>query len=61
MEINLYNVKFHFLEESGTTLNTLDNSDFNIIISNNQKGTDDQKSSVFFFDFLVWDNKISPL
>lgn len=31
------NVKFHFLEETGTTLNTLDNSDFNIIISNNQK------------------------
>lgn len=31
------NIKFHFLEESGTTLNTLDDSDFNIIISNNQK------------------------
>lgn len=31
------NIKFHFLEETGTTLNTLDNSDFNIIISNNQK------------------------
>lgn len=31
------NIKFHFLEEAGTTLNTLDNSDFNIIISNNQK------------------------
>lgn len=31
------NIKFHFLEESGVTLNTLDNSDFNIIISNNQK------------------------
>lgn len=31
------NVKFHFLEEAGTTLNTLDNSNFNIIISNNQK------------------------
>ncbi len=31
------NVKFHFLDETGTTLNTLDNSDFNIIISNNQK------------------------
>ncbi len=29
------NIKFHFLEESGTTLNTLDDSDFNIIISNN--------------------------
>jgi hypothetical protein len=31
------NIKFHFLDESGTTLNTLDNSDFNIIISNTQK------------------------
>lgn len=31
------NIKFHFLEEVGTTLNTLDDSDFNIIISNNQK------------------------
>jgi len=31
------NIKFHFLEESGTTLHTLDNSDFNIIISNTQK------------------------
>lgn len=31
------NIKFHFLDESGTSLNTLDNSDFNIIISNTQK------------------------
>ncbi|MDR3279909.1 MAG: DEAD/DEAH box helicase family protein [Synergistaceae bacterium] len=31
------NIKFHFLEDSGTTLNTLDNSDFNIVISNTQK------------------------
>ena len=31
------NVKFHFLEDTGTTLHTLDNSDFNIIISNTQK------------------------
>lgn len=31
------NIKFHFLDESGTTLNTLDDSDFNIIISNTQK------------------------
>ena len=29
------NIKFHFLEENGVTLNTLDDSDFNIIISNN--------------------------
>ena len=31
------NIKFHFLLESGTTLNTLDGSDFNIVISNTQK------------------------
>ena len=31
------NIKFHFLEESGITLHTIDDSDFNIIISNNQK------------------------
>ena len=31
------NIKFHFLDESGTTLNTLDGSEFNIIISNTQK------------------------
>jgi len=31
------NIKFHFLEDSGTTLNTIDNSDFNVIISNTQK------------------------
>jgi len=31
------NIKFHFLEEAGTTLNTIDDSDFNIVISNTQK------------------------
>lgn len=31
------NIKFHFLEESGMTLHTLDDSDFNIIIANTQK------------------------
>lgn len=31
------NIHFHFLEETGTILNTIDDSDFNIIISNNQK------------------------
>lgn len=31
------NIKTHFLDESGGTLNTLDGSDFNIIISNTQK------------------------
>ncbi len=30
-------ISFHFLDDSGTTLNTLDNSRFNIIISNTQK------------------------
>lgn len=31
------NIKIHFLEDTGATLNTLDASDFNIIISNTQK------------------------
>ena len=31
------NIKFHFLDEAGTILNTIDDSDFNIIISNTQK------------------------
>lgn len=31
------NIKIHFLEDTGTTLNTLDDSNFNIIISNTQK------------------------
>ena len=31
------NIKFHFMEESGTVLQTIDGSDFNIIISNTQK------------------------
>ncbi|MBP3297021.1 MAG: DEAD/DEAH box helicase family protein [Lachnospiraceae bacterium] len=31
------NIKFHFLVDSGVTLQTIDGSDFNIIISNNQK------------------------
>ena len=31
------NLRFHFLEESGSSLNTLDKSRFNIIISNTQK------------------------
>jgi len=31
------NIKFHFLEEEGTSLQTVDDSDFNIIISNTQK------------------------
>lgn len=31
------NIKFHYLDESGTTLHTIDDSNFNIVISNNQK------------------------
>lgn len=31
------NIHFHFLDDSGTLLHTIDNSDFNIIISNTQK------------------------
>ncbi|NMF86298.1 TnsA endonuclease N-terminal domain-containing protein [Nodosilinea sp. P-1105] len=31
------NIKFHFLDESGASLNTIDKSRFNIIISNTQK------------------------
>ncbi len=31
------NIKFHFLDDSGTILHTIDDSDFNIIISNTQK------------------------
>lgn len=31
------NIKFHFLEGTGITLHTIDDSDFNIVISNNQK------------------------
>ena len=31
------NIKFHYLEDSGMSLGTIDDSDFNIIISNTQK------------------------
>ena len=31
------NIKFHFLDEAGTILHTIDDSDFNIVISNTQK------------------------
>lgn len=31
------NIKFHFLDKTGTVLHTIDDSDFNIIISNTQK------------------------
>lgn len=31
------NIKFHFLEETGVTLQTIDDSNYNIVISNNQK------------------------
>lgn len=31
------NIKFHFLDDTGTILHTIDDSDFNIVISNTQK------------------------
>lgn len=31
------NIKFHFLEDTGTILHTIDDSDYNIVISNTQK------------------------
>ena len=31
------NIKFHYLDDTSTTLNTINDSDFNIIISNTQK------------------------
>lgn len=31
------NLRIHFLEDTGTTLHTLDDSDFNLVISNDQK------------------------
>lgn len=31
------NLRMHFLEDTGTTLHTLDDSDFNLIVSNDQK------------------------
>ncbi len=31
------NIKFHFLDDTGTILHTIDDSDFNLIISNTQK------------------------
>jgi hypothetical protein len=31
------NIKFHFLDDTGTTLQTIDKSDYNIIITNTQK------------------------
>lgn len=48
------NVKFHFLDDTGTTLHTLDDSDFNIVISNTQKivvkkkRTDDTAAETLF-------------
>lgn len=31
------NIRFHFLDDTGTTLNALDDSDYNVVISNTQK------------------------
>ena len=48
------NIKFHFLEGNGITLHTIDDSDFNIVISNNQKiivkkkRKDDKPTDVLF-------------
>ncbi len=48
------NIKFHFLDETGVTLHTIDDSDFNIVISNNQKiivkkkHKDDKPADVLF-------------
>ena len=48
------NIKFHFLEDSGITLHTIDDSDFNIVISNNQKiivkkkRTEDKPTDILF-------------
>lgn len=35
--LNAITLKFHYLEDSGVTLNTLDGSRFNIVVSNSQK------------------------
>lgn len=57
------NIKFHFLEEYGVTLNTIDKSKFNIIISNDQKiilkEQHKEKSSVQKFFDLSGPNKLN--
>ena len=54
------NIKFHFLEETGVTLHTIDDSDFNIVISNNQKiivkkkrKADTPDGCTFWFRFIA--------
>jgi len=57
-------VKFHFLEESGVTLNTLDRSSFNVVISNAQKiirkRQNAQKSAAdMLFSANAWDEVVA--
>jgi len=57
-------VKFHFLEESGVTLNTLDRSSFNIVISNTQKiirkrQNAAKSASVKLFSQPSWDDVLA--
>ncbi len=53
------NIKFHFLEGNGITLHTIDDSDFNIVISNNQKiivkkkRKDDKPTDVLFWSEVI--------
>ena len=47
------NIKFHFLEGTGITLHTIDDSDFNIVISNNQKIIVKKKQILQRIFFLV--------
>ncbi len=54
-------IKFHFLEESGVTLNTLDRSSFNVVISNTQKiirkrQNSEKSASDKFFGQSNWDD-----
>lgn len=53
------NIKFHFLDQDGTSLQTMDGSDFNIVISNTQKIIVKKKHKVgSFADVLYGDNSL---
>ncbi|MCX7025292.1 MAG: DEAD/DEAH box helicase family protein, partial [Spirochaetes bacterium] len=57
-------IKFHFLEESGVTLNTLDRSSYNIVISNAQKIIRKRQNAIKsatdkLFTQKYWDNVLS--
>lgn len=70
------NIKVHFLEDTSTMLNTIDNSQFNIIITNNQKIIVKQShkekspaqelfnpsllSSIYDDDEIIGDDKLLP-